>query len=423
MLNNTQSVLNSLIKNRKYTINRLNGLTNEVSLVKLDPIDDNNVEQNKSFSSVETSINDFENLLELNKNNEYTFILRIYGAASNFIDRDLETKVIKYASKENLCPMIIYTDNKTYRVEEFLNNYIQSDNNSLLKNLLHVFKKLSVFNSIEMLEYSCNNFIKEDIKINTQSISNRFIKLYSEDDNIKLQKNSNYLFSIKTNFVGYFLTLILPKAKEHISYHINKFKNLVKSSDSDVIKQKYNLKLEKTQKAEEFLSNFDFNYKALLPKNGILVLSHNDLHKGNIMINYCNNKLNDIKFLDMEFAKMNLFGIDIVNFLIEFCFDYSDYPRYTFTGYNCKKYYDMYKNFVEIYFNTCSSSFDAYLKNNNLNLNDLINKYSHFDYYRLLVKYSCAFWIVVESYYVNDDDNEFSYLDYMIDRLSIYNEV
>ena len=341
---NCKSILVKYLHNNnpEFTMKNLNGLTNKVYLIN---------------------------------HNENNIILKIYGKAAIFIDREMEEKVINHANEIGLCPKILFSGDNAFRIEEFLNDYIQATNILLLNNLDNFIRDLISFNCLETIEY-------------TSRIGSTLILKDKTNSNIVILKNNN--LDNKNDFVGYFLKNLLDNALIHINTQIEQCDSNIKIIHMKMIK--------------EVINNFDDLYYSNFPQKGLLVLSHNDLHKGNIMFHRENNK---IKFLDMEFCKLNLFGLDFVNFVIELNFDYSNYPLFIYEKIDFEEKYKLYYRFYQVSLKTL----------------DLEEFYGSFDYFKNLVKLCSLFWIIVESYYFNDNDQEFDYLSYCIERLEIIKSI
>jgi len=102
----------------------------------------------------------------------------------------------------------------------------------------------------------------------------------------------------------------------------------------------------------ELIENLFLNYKKIFvdvfPKNNLLVLNHNDVHRLNILKNINDGEL---MILDHEYAGLNLIGVDIVNYLIESNFDYTkkEYPFFSFNNQpmDLENYFSYFQKFLE----------------------------------------------------------------------------
>jgi len=192
----------------------------------------------------------------------------------------------------------------------------------------------------------------------------------------------------------------------------------------DKITNKFEKSLHKITSIENFalIKSFIENYPKLLldvfPKNGLMVLNHNDVHRLNIM----QNKEKELKILDHEYAGLNLIGIDIVNYLIETNFDYTkkSFPFYTFTKENIN-----FENYFEI--------FQQFLKNfeiahaedlKNIEYRRKFNKVKSYKYFLRLVCIVSLFWLLWGIIYFDlvkmNEMKSFDYFGYTMDRLFIF---
>lgn len=367
-----------------FTYKNLHGLTNEVFLIET-----------------------FRN----NKNNECDtkpnkIILRVYGKASVFINRDSEISIINSTNQKGICASI-YESSTEYRIEEYLEGHYQSNNFILTENIEEFICCLIDFNLIEVYEFK---------KINNLKLRISFLNSY---DNLNESK-----------FNGYFLMNILNSACEYLENEINSFTS--------------NEKIKKIMKILDVLQNFEEIYKKYIPDHGILSISHNDLHKGNIMYKLQTNNekderlksnskssLNSIdetltslslsksklkfKFLDFEFSNLNLIGIDMVNFLIELSFDYSSFPSFEFSRIDYERNYEIYLKYIV--------KMIEKLKKDNVFIDfSVVESISKKEYFYKLNILSSLFWVVVESFFIVNDYNTFDYIEYCIKRIEIIEE-
>jgi thiamine kinase-like enzyme len=146
-----------------------------------------------------------------------------------------------------------------------------------------------------------------------------------------------------------------------------------------------------------------------------LILTHNDIHKGNIIVD----QHNDVTgIIDYEYACYNLIGFDIINYLIESFFDL-DYPVYPF--YKCKNIDPLF------YDNKFFSIYLLYL--DKLRKKDFIS-HKEYDslkdknYYLKVLSLCSLFWFASSTIFINYNESnnyqKFNYIDYSLDRISIY---
>jgi len=129
------------------------------------------------------------------------------------------------------------------------------------------------------------------------------------------------------------------KAKKNFQKFSNKFKERFdKIVDSEIYKNFKKIKL--------YLKNYKDLFNKVFPKEALMVLNHNDVHRLNIL----SFDKNNLMLIDHEYAALNLVGIDIVNYLLETSYDYTtkSYPFFSFDGkINYEKMFDIYLQFLE----------------------------------------------------------------------------
>lgn len=271
------------------------------------------------------------------------------------IDRSLEESIIDKMSKKGLCARILESDQKTYRIEEFLDEYTNPDPNSKF------------------------------------SYSKEFLDSLS---NLILEFNFSFSYSKKSKTVLTFLNTLYKENSKKIS----------------------DVKSDSFKPFKSFLKVFQsrFLLTAFFPSNQQLVMTHNDIHLGNILVNRQN--VFDMKLIDYEYANFSYIGFDFVNYLVEGFFDlgYFEYP-----------FYKVNKNIEELFRD--SSYFQLYQNfTNKLDLK-LIPKISleyiqSEEYYHKLLCLSSVLWSLVAILNINfqDDKSSFDYQGYAKERLKIF---
>jgi thiamine kinase-like enzyme len=250
------------------------------------------------------------------------------------------------------------------------------------------------------------------------------------------QKYSNTeKYSIKA-----FLQKIIKIAKIKVDVFEKNFENDVKILEEEI--QDKNKILDNHQislktiisKVKFYLENFDQIYSELLmdPDFNIteipLVLNHNDVHMHNLLLHNCK-----LLLIDYEYATLNHIGFDIINYCIESFFNL-EYPEYPFFKrkvenvnilFSDPKFFEIYLNFVDKLIKKINSE--------NINYNYLEKIYKIKNYQKVLnnknyfirISGVCSlFWfycaLVSLDYEGFNDKNNFNYLDYSLERLSIY---
>jgi thiamine kinase-like enzyme len=297
------------------------------------------------------------------------YFLKIFGDLEKYeiVNREFETILLENNSKLGLCPRVLDTDMKLFRIEEYMDN-LNSPSDDVLLNEVFIN---SLIDRILDFQFSLTNI---------------------EFDNKCLQENSVFDFLSKIHKIG------KDKLYDFISNLDNK-----NQIDQKILTVKYCL-----DNFPNYIDKLDLDsYK--------LILTHNDIHKGNIIVD----QHNDVTgIIDYEYACYNLIGFDIINYLIESFFDL-DYPVYPF--YKCKNIDPLF------YDNKFFSIYLLYL--DKLRKKDFIS-HKEYDslkdknYYLKVLSLCSLFWFASSTIFINYNESnnyqKFNYIDYSLDRISIY---
>ena len=158
-------------------------------------------------------------------------------------------------------------------------------------------------------------------------------------------------------------------------------------------------------KFEYYIKNFKKIFLKYFPSEGFLVLSHNDIHKLNILKRKDDNKL---FLIDNEYAFFNLPGLDISNYLNESTFLYENGYSFAKENIDFDKYFEIY----HIYINKFIEN-HKFLNDSNFGKNflDLIKTKK---YYIKLHQITNLFWLLYCGIYLNfnnwkNDPNDYYY--------------
>jgi thiamine kinase-like enzyme len=352
--------------------------------------------------------------------------LKIFGEISSWglIDRKFETDLIEENSKKGLCEKLVFTDYETFRLEEYLENIQKPSEDKLLE--FPIEKDLNEKNELT----DCQNFIT---KVN-DAILNFEFSLYKMKEE-SFQKYSNMeKYSLKA-----FLEKIIKIAKVKVEIFEKNFQNHINKLEAGACEKNENLEgiqfsiKNLMPKVKFYLENFDEIYTDLVTDSNFdikeipLILNHNDVHMHNLLLH--NDKL---LLIDYEYATLNHIGFDIINYCIESFFDL-EYPEYPFFKrkvenvnilYNDPKFFEIYLNFVD----KLIVKIDK--ENVNYNLEKIIKiknylKVLYDKNYFIRISGVCSlFWfycaLITLDYDGFINKNNFNYLDYSLERLSIY---
>jgi hypothetical protein len=266
---------------------RLNGLSNDVFLI---------------------SVFHLNNLVS-------QFVFRLFGCNHKQVDNELESYIIEKLSNVGLTPKILSTDRVTYSIEEYI--HAKHPESAILlqpKMLGTIADVLLNYSKFSPVYY----FFSYGDKLNGMTK----LLLFNEVD---------YEYKFKSNMFDKILYQAYPAAWDHLMTVMN-------GNYGDLTNSKlYRLK--------EFLQDFKSYFLTVFPKSSLLVLNHNDIHRLNILQN------DNLILLDHEYACLNLIGNDIVNYLIETCWDYTldKYPFYTYKIENLDfdLFYKIYTDYLE----------------------------------------------------------------------------
>jgi thiamine kinase-like enzyme len=247
------------------------------------------------------------------------FIFRLFGINHKQCDSLLESHIISTLSLSGITPKVLYLE-ETFRVDQYIENAIHPDYEISLKpfmldqlsNVLLAYSKISpVYNYITY--YNKVNCESEILLINSQ--------------------DGEY-YDIKSNIYDFLVKKTYPQAYNNLVSIMSESKERYRSET-----------ICKLNRLKEYLDSFKDIFMTVFPKSSLLVLNHNDIHRLNILLQ------NDrIVLLDHEYACLNLIGNDIVNYMVETCWDYTlpTFPFYTYKreNFDFNLFYTIYTNYL-----------------------------------------------------------------------------
>ena len=330
-----------------------------------------------------------------------SLIYKIFGRINSLVDRDLEMSLIKEFSSKKIGPNVYSTDNKTFRIEEYLEN---------TRNITHS----EIFEEVYL-----SQIIDRFLCINQVSDKNYFSYLGFQDKYQGFKQLANEKTTNIFNFSNGMRDLAqisIENFEKEIQNDMNfftpeEYNNLTK--DISFIKSKVDASI------EEIIQ--------LSPSNWIFTINHNDAHPCNIIVN--EDKL--VYLIDLEYGGYNFLGFDIANFLLEsiFTLDHFEFPFWKqFEGYNkydSKKYLDIWRQYINKYFEINKSYLEEELNKRNINLSikELMQEYLQERTYRNIMAISSIYWFLYAVLYINykefKEKSNFDYFSYSIKRYSI----
>lgn len=310
--------------------------------------------------------------------NDTTVIFKVYGKLKEIglINRKFEDHLIKINSEKGDIPKTLETDFKNYAISEFW------------PNVEHI-KEVEIENS-EFLEKLIEKIIDFELSLSLNS---------SSDSNL--------------NFSNYDVILYLNETSKIAKVKFDEFNSKFQNWRKENPKEQISFKEENLSIIEKHLVNFDELLKKLIEnlQTNNFILSHNDIHKDNIV-----KKRNDLKIFDYEYACFNYIGADIINLFIEGYFDLNinSYPFYKVKGdvsevLKDDKYFEMYLKYIE----SLAVKSQGKLKLEN-SLKDKL-------YFKNVARLMCLFWLNSALLFLDFESNinrtGFNYIDYAVDRL------
>jgi len=206
---------------------------------------------------------------EINNSNLKPIVIRI-NAESDSIDREFEILIIRKMAELNYTAEVLYVgDNNKIKIEVFLEGYRNCNrelllNDKLLKKLFSVLKDFESidFSVSDKQKFECSKFLSQSL-ISVKSNINNLNKFTLYDNNLKDK--------------------------------IELIKSIIENYDKIIAEM------------------FD-------DKNNIQVISHNDIHLANILLQE-NLNIDSFKLIDYVFTCYNYFGFDIANYIVESFFE------------------------------------------------------------------------------------------------------
>jgi thiamine kinase-like enzyme len=376
---NMQAYISKNLSERNYndlelTFEKLNGLSNDIYLVKI-----YNKSQNEMVHEV---------------------IYRQFGEIADLVNRELETSIIENLSSKGLTPKIFETDGTSYRIEEFIH-----DSNTLERDTLKeddvIERIIQILVSYTMISGVYNFHVKSGL----------FTQDYQIEIDPELSYQSNYQ-RISQNMFDMCMVDMYTKAKKNFDKFSHNFK---KKYDRFIDKEIFS----KFDKIKFYITNYNEVFSKIFPKNGFLVLNHNDVHRLNLLLT---NDKEKMFILDHEYSALNLIGIDIVNYMIESNFDYTmkNYPFVQFSPeeINFENYFEIFKNFLNK-FECAHSNFMAEDDNRKK-----LEKLKSMKYFLRLVCTISLFWLLYSVIYCEFESftlqKTFGYYQHALDRIFIF---
>jgi thiamine kinase-like enzyme len=376
---NLQDFISKYLSEKNYnelelTFEKMNGLSNDIYLVKI---------YDKTTNEMVHEV-----------------IYRQFGEISDLVDRELETSIIENLSSKGLTPKIFETDGKSYRIEEFISNSNTLERDEIKEDDI-IERIIQILVSYTMISGVYNYRVKS--------------KLFSQEYQIEIDQELSSKFNyqrISQNMFDMCMKDMYTKAKTNFEKFSHKFeKKYKKFLDKEVFA--------KFEKIKFYIENYNEVFSKIFPKNGFLVLCHNDVHRLNLLLT---NDKEKMFILDHEYAALNQIGNDIVNYMIESNFDYTlkNYPYFQFSAeeINFDNYFEIFKNFLNKF--ECAHS-NLFKEEEN---RKKFEKMKSMKYFLRLVCVISLFWLLYSVIYCEFDSfigqKTFDYYQHALDRIFIF---
>ncbi len=319
-------------------------------------------------------------------------LYRKFGEISDVVERDLETMIINQLSEIGIAPKIYEIDpNSNFRIEQYLSNTspikkIEEFDNHIINQIIHILNNFSLIANVYKYEILNNKIVHNPIFQNDE-----------EDKKIK---------KISTDMFNKCMNEMYNKALKNFKIFSEEF---IKTIPRENNKELY-LDFEKF---DYYMKNYHNIFLDIFPKNGFMILCHNDIHRLNLIIRQNDKK---IFLLDYEYACLNLIGNDFANYMNESCYIYENNYQFTKEKIDFEKYYNLYKLYINEFINT--HKFMNNIEECKLFLNEIQTK----KYYLKLHCVINLFWFLYCVIYLdfeelNKDKKNFFYFIHGIHRM------
>ena len=319
-------------------------------------------------------------------------LYRKFGEISDVVERDLETMIINQLSEIGIAPKIYEIDpNGNFRIEQYLSNTspikkIEEFDNHIINQIIHILNNFSLIANVYKYEILNNKIVHNPIFQNDE-----------EDKKIK---------KISTDMFNKCMNEMYNKALKNFKIFSEEFiKTIPRENNKELFLD--------FEKFDYYMKNYHNIFLDIFPKNGYMILCHNDIHRLNLIIRQNDKK---IFLLDYEYACLNLIGNDFANYMNESCYIYENNYQFTKEKIDFEKYYNLYKLYINEFINT--HKFMNNIEECKLFLNEIQTK----KYYLKLHCVINLFWFLYCVIYLdfeelNKDKKNFFYFIHGIHRM------
>jgi len=324
-------------------------------------------------------------------------VIKLFGAGGDLVDRDTELTIMSFLSDIDKGPKIYETDKKSYRVEEFLNNVTTLD-----------------------LKEKHNPIVIDEMKkafLFYNSLGD--FQSYKDLLNLNLPKKEVFEYLLNKDPKQNIVNFTIKKMRELSKVTLEPFSKKLRESEQFKNDKET---LEKLEKIECYLENFEEIIYHIFPEKALIALAHNDAHPLNVLVSN-SHRFDKFYVIDHEFCCFNLVGIDMANYNVENLFFYGnpEWPYYTIYESDMNilsedLYYNRFKDYIDFFAEDRKKEYSDVK-----DIDEILEFMKSKNYYWRCLALSCSLWFVWSINYFNFEDfaskKSFNYFNFSIDRL------
>ena len=268
-----------------------------------------------------SNVNYSADVKDMSTNRKIAKVLyRKFGALSDSVNHELEVTIIKYLAERGYGPKLLYEVTGDYRISEYLVGTSTIPKEKGLDQKL--LDKLSlILNLIPMISYTYRYTTNGD-------------KIYLTPINKDIGEKR---IDVTKNQYENCMVDWLEKARKVYKVFTDQFYQ-------KYTKEKNPKECEDVEFVQYYLDNFKTFFLQNFPKEGFLVLNHNDTHRLNVLVRQSDQKL---FLIDQEFSFLNLPGNDMANYLNECFYNYEPEYYCSLDKLDFDKTYVFYEKFID----------------------------------------------------------------------------
>lgn len=320
---------------------------------------------------------------------KHNILFRKYGEILDPSSHSSELSIMNFYSNKNEGPKLLYTSNQ-YRIDEYISNHqiIPLEFRYEPDVLNDINQKLAEYGLISNIyKYSISRDLNIEKKVYISNNQNNFDTIFELSDKM-YHKAIDKFNEFKAKFNDY-IAKNPTKCDEDTKKRVEKFK--------------------------QYLTDYKKKFVELFPKEGFLILCHNDCQRWNFLFKSITSKL---LIIDHEYACLAIPGLDLCNYMNENSYYFLDNGKYEFRKEEIE--FDFYYNFyLDYYTKFVELNKDWVTKDENKEFLELIKSKN---YYLNLHSITNVFWFLFCAINLEFDEEIINknshYLEYGADRLA-----